>query len=152
MAADTPEHPEVVHPLSAGIVLVRRFPKGWRCLVLRAYRNWDFPKGMVDQDETPREAAIREVTEETGLDDLHFHWGEQYRETLPYAGRKIARYYLAEVPTGDVHLLPSAELGRPEHDEFRWVTFDEAEDLLPPRLALVLDWARAAIEPEAPSE
>ena len=36
----------------------------------------------------------------------------------------------------------SHELGRPEHHEWRWVSFDEAEDLLPPRLALILDWAR----------
>ena len=36
----------------------------------------------------------------------------------------------------------SPELGRPEHHEYRWVSFDEAEDLLPPRLAIVLDWAR----------
>ena len=39
----------------------------------------------------------------------------------------------------------SPELGRPEHDEWRWVSYDEAEDLLPPRLARVLDWARDAI-------
>ena len=39
----------------------------------------------------------------------------------------------------------SPELGRPEHQEFRWVSFDDAEDLLPPRLAGVLDWARAKI-------
>ena len=26
-----------------------------------------------------------------------------------------------------------------------WVTYDEAEDMLPPRLAVVLDWARRTI-------
>jgi bis(5'-nucleosidyl)-tetraphosphatase len=39
----------------------------------------------------------------------------------------------------------SPELGRPEHHEYRWVSFDEAEDLLPPRLAIVLDWAKKTI-------
>ena len=37
------------------------------------------------------------------------------------------------------------ELGRPEHHEYRWVSFDEAEGLLPPRLAIVLDWAKKTI-------
>lgn len=133
---------DLLPPLSAGVVVLRRFPEGWRCLVLRAYRNWDFPKGMVEDDESPRDAAVREVWEETSLEDLRFHWGEEYRETLPYAGQKVSRYYLAESPRGEVKLRTSDELGRPEHDEFRWVSFDSAEDVLPPRLAIVLDWAR----------
>jgi bis(5'-nucleosidyl)-tetraphosphatase len=44
-----------------------------------------------------------------------------------------------------VKLPVSPELGRPEHQEYRWVSFEEAEDLLPPRLAVILDWARATI-------
>jgi 8-oxo-dGTP pyrophosphatase MutT (NUDIX family) len=39
----------------------------------------------------------------------------------------------------------SPELGRPEHHEWRWVSYDEAEELLPPRLGIVLDWARTTI-------
>ena len=137
---------DLLPPLSAGVVVVRRFPEGWRCLVLRAYRNWDFPKGLVESDEAPRAAAQREVWEETSLGDLRFDWGDEYKETLPYAGGKVARYYLAESP-GDPVLLPvSEELGRPEHDEFRWVGFEDAEDVLPPRLAIVLDWARGMVE------
>jgi len=40
----------------------------------------------------------------------------------------------------------SPELGRPEHDEWRWVSFDEAEHLLPPRLQPILAWARKQLE------
>jgi 8-oxo-dGTP pyrophosphatase MutT (NUDIX family) len=137
---------DLLPPRSAGVVVMRRFPAGWRCLVLRAYRNWDFPKGLVEDDEAPQEAARREVWEETSISDLRFNWGDEYKETLPYAGGKVARYYIAESPADTVELPISAELGRPEHDEFRWVSFDEAEDVLPPRLALVLDWARGVIE------
>ena len=129
---------------------MRRFPEGWRCLVLRAYRNWDFPKGLVEDDESPRDAAVREAWEETSLQDLRFRWGDEYRETLPYAGQKVSRYYLAESPGGEVKLRISEELGRPEHDEFRWVSFDAAEDVLPPRLAIVLEWARELAETGAP--
>jgi bis(5'-nucleosidyl)-tetraphosphatase len=45
-----------------------------------------------------------------------------------------------------VRLPISQVLGRPEHHEWRWVSFDEAEDLLPPRLAIVLDWVRNVLE------
>jgi bis(5'-nucleosidyl)-tetraphosphatase len=137
---------DLMPPRSAGVVVVRRFPEGWRLLVLRAYRNWDFPKGMVEDDEGLLEAAQREVWEETSIADLRFDWGDAYKETLPYAGGKVARYYIAESPGDPVKLPVSAELGRPEHDEFRWLSFDAAEDVLPPRLALVLDWARALVE------
>lgn len=132
--------------LSAGVIPLRRTSGGWRMLVLRAYQNWDFPKGVVEPGEDPIDAAQREATEETGLTDLAFSLGEAYRETVAYAGGKVARYYLATTREADVRLPISHELGRPEHHEWRWVSFEEAEELLPPRLALVLDWARQTLD------
>lgn len=133
------------HPRAAGAVVFRRTDRGVRVLVLRAYRNWDFPKGMVDPGEDQLDAAKREVAEETGLTALDYPFGDEHRETLPYAGNKIARYYLAETAEHEIELPVSPELGRPEHHEYRWVSFDEAEELLPPRLAIVLDWARKTL-------
>jgi bis(5'-nucleosidyl)-tetraphosphatase len=60
-------------------------------------------------------------------------------ETPPYAGGKVARYYLAECAAGDVVLGINPELGRPEHQEFRWVPLGRAEALLNERLRAVLD-------------
>jgi 8-oxo-dGTP pyrophosphatase MutT (NUDIX family) len=131
---------------AAGAVVFRRTGSGVRLLVLRAYANWDFPKGLLAPGEDQFSAARREVAEETGLSDIDFPFGDgAWQETLPYAGGKIARYYLAETEEADIELPVSPELGRPEHDEWRWVSFDEAEDLLPPRLAIVLDWAKRTI-------
>lgn len=132
--------------ISAGVVPFRRTSDGCRILVLRCFRNWDFPKGRIEAGEEPIDAAKREAEEETGLTDLDFPFGEIYRDTLPYAGGKIARYYIGETSVEDIRLPISHELGRPEHHEWRWVTFDEAEELLPPRLALVLAWARETLE------
>ena len=73
-------------------------------------------------------------------------WGEDFRETPPYAGGKVARFYLAESPVGAVDLPVSEELGRPEHDEFRWADREQAQGLLPPRLQDVLAWAVSVIE------
>ena len=130
---------------AAGAVVFRRTERGVRLLVLRAYRNWDFPKGVVEAGESELDAARREIAEETGISELDFPFDDQYCETLPYALGKVARYYIAETEQAEVRLPVSLELGRPEHHEWRWVGFDEAEELLPPRLARVLDWARATI-------
>ncbi len=130
---------------AAGAVVFRRTERGVRLLVLRAYANWDFPKGLVEKGEASFDAARREAREETGLSDLDYPFGDEHRDTLPYSNNKIASYYLAETEESKITLPVSAELGRPEHDEFRWVSFDEAEDLLPPRLAIVLEWAKGKI-------
>ena len=131
--------------LSAGAVVLRRHDGGWQCLVLRAYRNWDFPKGLVESGEEPLDAALREVQEETGLRELALPWGEVWRETEPYAGGKVARYYVAESVAGTVVLPINPELGRPEHHEFRWLELDAAARLLPPRLQQVLLWAAQTV-------
>jgi hypothetical protein len=60
---------------AAGVVVVRDTADGPRFLLLRAYRNWDLPKGRLEAGETSLEGAIREVREETGLGDLDFAWG-----------------------------------------------------------------------------
>ena len=133
------------HPRAAGAVVFRRTERGIRLLVLRAYKSWDFPKGMVDPGEEQLDAARREVAEETGLSGLEYPFGEEFKETLPYSGNKVARYYLAETAEHDIELPVSPELGRPEHHEYRWVNFEEAEELLPPRLVVVLEWAKQTL-------
>jgi 8-oxo-dGTP pyrophosphatase MutT (NUDIX family) len=127
--------------LSAGVVVVRLGPTGWLFLMLRAYRNWDFPKGVVDPGEEPLAAARREVREETLIEDLQFTWGEEYRETAPYSNNKVARYYLAQTRTIEVSLPVSPELGRPEHNEARWVGLAGALSLSSPRIVPIVHWA-----------
>lgn len=127
--------------LSAGVVVVRRGPAGWLFLMLRAYRNWDFPKGMVEPGEEPLSAARREVREETLIGDLEFNWGDVHQETGPYGNRKVARYYLASTRTEKITLPVSPELGRPEHDEWRWVDRETALSLASSRLQPIVRWA-----------
>lgn len=127
-------------------MVARRDGQGWRLLLLRAYRNWDFPKGRVEAGEEPLAAARREVREETLIEDLQFNWGEAYRETGPYGHGKIARYYLAATATEKVTLPVSAQLGRAEHDEWRWVSPEAALSLVAARLQPVVRWAMATLE------
>lgn len=127
--------------LSAGVVVVRREAGDWRYLLLRAFNHWDFPKGMVEEGEEPFAAAVREVKEESTIDDLDFAWGDGSTQTGPYSGGKIARYYLAETQREDVALPLNPLIGRAEHSEYRWVDLDEALLLVSPRVKPVLRWA-----------
>ena len=127
--------------LSAGVVVVRRAAAECLFLLLRAYRNWDFPKGVVEPGEDPLAAARREVREETSIEDLQFNWGEVFRETARYGHNKVARYYLAQTRTELITLGVNPELGRPEHNEWRWVDLDEALSLASPRLEPIVRWA-----------
>ena len=130
---------------SCGVVIARKTEQGWATLLLRAYHHWDFPKGVKEHGEEPIEAALREVHEETGLDDLEFDWGDRFFETGPYSRGKVARYYIASSRQTEVTMGPSPETGEPEHHEWRWVSFDEAYDLGSPRVRQIVQWARQII-------
>lgn len=132
--------------LSAGVIIVRFSDNIPRYLLLRVFGYWDFPKGLIDDGELPLAGAIREVEEETSLTGLDFRWGEDYMETIPYRnGRKVARYYLAESTEGSVYLPVSPELGHPEHDEFKWMTYQEAQPILADRVKPVFEWAHRTV-------
>jgi bis(5'-nucleosidyl)-tetraphosphatase len=136
---------------AAGVVVVRDTPDGMRVLLLRAYRNWDLPKGRLEGEETPLEAAVREVREETGLGRLEFSWGEESIDTEPYAGGKVVRFYVARTGEAQVELPVNPDLGRAEHHEFRWVPFEAALKMTVPRLQRVLQWAQAQISTPQPA-
>ncbi len=131
--------------LSCGVVLARETDEGVRTLMLRAYQYWDFPKGMMEPGEDPLEAAVRELEEETGITGAAFDWGDRYFETGPYSRGKTARYYLAKTNTELVVIGPNPETGKPEHNEYRWLSFDEAHDVSVPRVREVVRWARQII-------
>jgi 8-oxo-dGTP pyrophosphatase MutT (NUDIX family) len=137
----TPRVPRV----SAGVVVVRRVGDDWRFLLLRAFNHWDFPKGMVEAGEEPLDAAVREVREESLIEDLDFVWGGDSTQTGPYSGGKVARYYLASTRQVEITLPFNPEIGRAEHSEYRWVDYDQAMDLVSPRVKPVLKWAAQAL-------
>ena len=87
------------------------------------YDDWSFPKGKLDPGESHRQAALREVEEETGL---RCRTGAELPEAR-YADRKgrpkRVRYWSMETVDGE--FVPNDEV-----DEVRWLALDEAADLL----------------------
>ena len=64
--------------------------------VLFIYRNdkWDLPKGKLDKGETLEECAVREVMEETGVEDLII---ENFLRTTYHIFKRNGKYKLKEV-------------------------------------------------------
>ena len=115
---------------AGGIVYRRTGVEVPRFLLIRdSYDNWGFPKGHLEDGESPADAARRETGEETGLDRLTLQgpirvidWHFRFR------GRHIHKYcqfFLFESPDGDP---------RPQADEgitdCQWRSLDDALETL----------------------
>lgn len=132
--------------LSCGVVPFRKTGNKWEVLLLRCFKNWDFPKGMMDTGEDPLSAAKREFSEETGISEIEIISSELFIETEPYSNGKIARYYPGMVALdAQVEIRPNPVTGILEHHEFRWFSLDDADAKLVPRLKKILAWARVKI-------
>ncbi len=117
--------------VSAGGIVFRRVEgQPARFLLIRdSYQNWGFPKGHLEDGETPAQAAKRETHEETGLESLDLHgpiriidWHFRFR------GRRIHKYchfFLFESPEGDP--VPQAREGI---TDYRWLPFEQALEKL----------------------
>lgn len=132
---------------SAGVIVVRKEGDKVKLLLLRSYDFWDFPKGGIEENESKLDAAIREVKEETRIEDLDFKWGKIYYETEPFGrNKKVVYYFVAETLEENVVMGINPSLGRPEHEEFRWVDVDEAKKTVVERIRKAIDWAQKRIE------
>ncbi len=93
--------------VSAGGIVFRRDGAGaMRFLLIRdSYDNWGFPKGHLEDGESPAVAALRETEEETGLRDLVLHgpiriidWHFRFRGRFIH---KYCHFFLFESSEGE---------------------------------------------------
>lgn len=110
---------------SAGIVLFSE-QDGTKLFLLLHYPSghWDFIKGRIEKDELPKEAALREATEETGITDIQFVDGfeEKIQYIYQFEGRPVKKqviFFLAKTNTTTVSLSD-------EHHDYIWLEFDAA--------------------------
>ena len=119
---------------SAGGVVVRMGDAGGVLrplfLIIRdSYDNWGFPKGHVEDGERPEVAAIREVSEETGLGDLNLgasidtiDWYFRFRGRLIH---KVCHFYLMFTDVADTSPQRSEGI-----TACRWESYEEASQLV----------------------
>ncbi len=82
--------------------------------VLMIYRlgHWDLPKGKIEKKETKKEAAVREVQEETGVQniDLQDFIHTTYHTYIDRKDRRVLKYtYWYKMKTSDSNLVPQTE-------------------------------------------
>ncbi len=111
---------------AAGGVIVRKARWGRREIAVvhrPRYDDWSLPKGKLDRGEKWREAALREVAEETGLECEALEELEPARYVDHKGRQKLVRWWLMRPLGGSFE--PSKEV-----DELRWVPIAAADDLL----------------------
>ena len=110
------------------VYLFRRTDRAVEFLLLKRVQElrgfWQPVTGKVEEGETPRQTACREVKEETGLEDLKHVVGRVYSFTFV----KNHVEFHEEVFGMEVGNLPITLSS--EHSEYRWVILKEALELL----------------------
>lgn len=123
---------------SCGAIVFKKQKDGIKYLLLHyGAGHWDFPKGRQEKNETEEQAALREIKEETGIEDVEFADG--FREAISYFYKqggetmfKEVIFFLAQSAADEVKLssehIGYAWLGY--ENAYKKLTFNNAKELL----------------------
>lgn len=115
--------------VSAGGVVVRAGAEGNQVVLVSDGRHWGLPKGNLEPGETPEDAALREVSEETGIgrDALSViaelaasEYVYRRRDTRQLVFKRVHQYLMTAPPGTELHRQES------EIADAAWLGFDEA--------------------------
>jgi type II secretory ATPase GspE/PulE/Tfp pilus assembly ATPase PilB-like protein/8-oxo-dGTP pyrophosphatase MutT (NUDIX family) len=119
-----------VTSITAGVVdvyVIRPLPDGWKVMVVqralttRCPGAWETIHGRIEPDESPENAAVREVREETGLSVSRL-----YNVTVqPFYLHMFKTVQLAVVFAAFVDEPATVTLGE-EHQNYEWLSPDDA--------------------------
>ncbi|MDO5647623.1 RNA pyrophosphohydrolase [Paracoccus sp. (in: a-proteobacteria)] len=128
----------------AGVVLINAQGLIWAGQRLDRPGAWQMPQGGIDAGETPHQAALRELTEETGIDPAHVQvlddTGAWVFYDLPpsllgkvwngkYRGQRQKWLLLRFL--GDDGMV-RIDTDHPEFDRWQWMTADALLDSIVP--------------------
>lgn len=113
---------------SAGAVVFRRNKEIKYLLIQYGLGHWEFPRGLIEKDESLEETARREIKEEVGIEDIKFipgfkEWVKFFFKFKRRNVMKIATFLLAETKTKEVQLSY-------EHKDYTWLGYKKALERL----------------------
>ena len=113
---------------SCGAVVFRKGREVEYLLLHYEAGHWDYVKGQVEPSETERDTVVRELKEETSIEDVRFVEG--FREEISYFYRREGKtilkrviFFLLEAKKSEVRLSY-------EHIGYEWLTFQKAMERL----------------------
>lgn len=123
---------EVVREPTAGGIVFRRSPKSNEIellLIQDSKDRWTIPKGHIEEGETAKETAEREIREEAGLQDMH---------VMAWLGKIHFRYRRQQslvLMTTQIYLVQGrGDTGKLKKEEWMngigWFAFQEALDMI----------------------
>ncbi len=137
----------IIREFSFGIIPVKKFHLGWKVLLIQHHSGfWSFPKGHAEKGESPKEAAERELFEETHL-KVSRYWAEepiQENYFFQLNGNKISKsvdFFIAtvkgrlKIQEGEVKASQWIEFA----DAFTILSFPESKRVLKEALMKLID-------------
>jgi 8-oxo-dGTP pyrophosphatase MutT (NUDIX family) len=137
--------------LAAGIFLVNKEKQVLICHPTNHPADvWSIPKGKIEDDEEPIEAAIRETYEETNIDLRNVsHFIPLETQNYSHKKKSLSAFLVLETENLLIDFdsfklkcnsnVPKARGGFPEMDDYAWVDIEIARDLLHPTQVASLD-------------
>jgi 8-oxo-dGTP pyrophosphatase MutT (NUDIX family) len=126
---------ETKNDISYGVIPLFKVGNEWQVLVIhqishRGDRFWIFPKGHAEAGETSIEASLRELAEETGLQQVTLKTDQVFSVQYSFTHEEVrinkqVDYYVGVCSNQDTNITQPEEVM-----ELRWCTFSEAEALV----------------------
>jgi mutator protein MutT len=100
------------------LILLRSTQDSWKPLW------WDLPGGYIEHGETPEQGAAREAKEESGLIVKNIK-----KIQVLQIGNLTKYFFATRNYSGNVSIEPNPVSGIIEHDDSKWVTIEELENI-----------------------
>lgn len=119
---------------AVGIVPVYKKGKGefLFCIVQEADGHWGFPKGHREEGESDEDAAVRELREETGVENVDLQRGQTFSEHYAFVrdGGRVEKTVTYMIGFVDSMEEKTDEAFAQEITEVQWLPYERAKETL----------------------
>lgn len=111
---------------SSGFIIFRKNPKPEFLVLHYEEGHWDFPKGKLEKNETPLQAAFRELEEETSISRKDARIIPGFRHKIDYFFRRKGKPVFKEVDFFLAQTDAKKVILSKEHIAFKWLPFNKS--------------------------